>query len=138
MLTVRGIFGTILLMAISCAVLAQSHQHPKAKIEDSKLGANNSPAQPAPAPTYPTIQEITEAIANGIERAANKHETENHTPPPNDSNWWFNLVLAGFTGLLVGRRRELLSDFLDIESNGNCCQSRQKIGRCYRNERSRS
>jgi hypothetical protein len=78
-------------MAAPSAVLAKSHQHPKAKIEDGKLGANNSPAQPAPAPTYPTMQEITEAIANGteaiangteaiangIERAANKHETKN-------------------------------------------------------------
>jgi hypothetical protein len=101
MLTARNIFGIILLVAASCAVLAKSNQHPKTKIEDSKLGANNSHAQPTPAPTYPTIQEITEAIANGIERAANKQETKNYPPPPDNSVWWFNFLLTVFTGGLV-------------------------------------
>ncbi len=88
-------------MAAPCAVLAKSHQHPKAKIEDSKLGANNGPAHPAPATTYPTSQEITDAIAAGIERANEKRETNNNAPPPDNSSWWFNFFLVIFTGLLV-------------------------------------
>jgi hypothetical protein len=81
--------------------MAQSSQHTKPEVKGSKLSTNDSHAQPAPPPTYPTPQEITDAITNGIERADNKHDANHPAPPPDNSSWRFNCLLTAFTGLLV-------------------------------------
>jgi hypothetical protein len=101
MLKNRTTLGVILLVALSCGAMAQSQQYPQPQIKDSKLGKDNSHAQPPPTVNFPTSQEITDAIAAGIERANEKRETNHPPSPPDYSSWWFNFFLAIFTGLLV-------------------------------------
>ncbi len=96
MLRSRILLDTVLFVAFLYGAMAQSQQYPQPQIERSKLGKNNSHAQPTPTVNFPTSQEITDAIAAGIERANNKRETE---PPPDYS--WFNVFLVVFNGLLV-------------------------------------
>ena len=91
----------ILLIALPCSSLSQSQQYSPTQSKNSKLSTNSTPAQPAPTANFPTIKEITESIANGIERADKKHDTSHPPTPPDNSGWWFNLFLVGFTGLLV-------------------------------------
>jgi hypothetical protein len=98
MLKNRTTLGVVLLVALSCDAVAQSQQYPQPQIKDSKLGKDNSHAQPPPTVNFPTSQEITDAIAAGIERANEKRETNYHAPPP---DYWLNFFLVIFTGLLV-------------------------------------
>jgi hypothetical protein len=78
-----------------------SSQQPPSQIKSSRLGANNGPTQPAPTVNFPTSQEIAEAIASGIERAAKNREAIYYPPPPDSSGWYFTLFTVIFTGLLV-------------------------------------
>jgi hypothetical protein len=118
MLRNRATLGVVLLVALSYGAMAQSQQYPQPQIKDSKLGKDNSHAQPSPTVNFPTSQEITDAIDAGINRANGKRETNHPTPPPDYSSWWFNFFLAIFTGLLVViGGGELLSDFLDFEGD---------------------
>lgn len=91
----------IFLIALPCSALPQSQQHSPTQSKNSKLSTDNGPEQPAPTANLPTTQEITEAIANGIERADKKHDASQPPIPPDNSGWWFNLFLVVFTGLLV-------------------------------------
>jgi hypothetical protein len=81
--------------------MAQSQQYSQPQIENSKLAKEKGPAQPSPTMNLPTSQEITEAIAGGIERADEERETRHPAPPPDYSGWWFNFFLVGFTGSLA-------------------------------------
>lgn len=96
----KNIFAILLITLSHCAP-AQSQQHSPTQSNSSKLGTNNSHAQPAPTVTFPTSQEITEAIASGIDRANEKYDASHPPLPPDNSSFWFNLFLVGFTGLLV-------------------------------------
>jgi hypothetical protein len=101
MLRHRIPLGIAFLAAFPCGAIAQSQQYSQPQIENSKLAKEKSPAQPSPTVNFPTSQEITEAVANGIERADEKRETQHPAPPPVYSGWWFNFFLVGFTGLLA-------------------------------------
>ena len=101
MLRYRVPLGIALLAAFPCGAMAQSQKYSQPQIENSKLAKEKSPAQPSPTVNFPTPQEITEAIASGIERADEKRETRHPAPPPDYSGWWFNFFLVGFTGLLA-------------------------------------
>jgi hypothetical protein len=49
----------------------------------------------------PYPQQITQAIADGIDAAAKQYETRHSPLPPDASTWWFNFFLVVFTGGLV-------------------------------------
>jgi hypothetical protein len=91
----------VIVLLLGTMTIAASQQPPKPKVENGQLGTNNSAAQPTPPVKFPTLQEITEAVVNGIERAENQHDENHPAPPPDNSIWWFNFLLVVFTGLLV-------------------------------------
>jgi hypothetical protein len=100
-----------LLLAVTGAAWASSAPNPKATSAAVQSGLaesgavslkkNDGTAQTATALTVLTPQQITDAIATGIERANERHDASHPLPPPDNSGWWFNLFLVVFTGLLV-------------------------------------
>jgi hypothetical protein len=90
----------VLWLAIGSSVAALAEET-KPQIKASELPTNNTNTQQTPAQHIPTPQEITEAVTNGITRAAQEYQANYRAPPPDNSNWWFNLFLVIFTGGLV-------------------------------------
>jgi hypothetical protein len=97
----RYIFAIFLALSAIAPAFSQSPQHPQPQIKNSNLGTNNGTNQPTPPKNFPTMQEIEQAISNGIESAQEKYDANHPAMPPNNSAWWFNALLVSFTGLLV-------------------------------------
>lgn len=108
MLTRQNILSvTLLIVAGLCAYgsNAQSPQSPhtqsQPQSEKSQLPTNNSPIQPSPIVTLPTMKEISEVIINNIDTVVRRYESRHPPPPTDNSGWWFNFLLVIFTGALV-------------------------------------
>jgi hypothetical protein len=95
----RIVAAFVVLLVI--APFALSLEPSKPKVESGQLGTNQSAEQPAPTMNFPSLQEITEAIANGIESAEKQRDANHPAPPPDSAGGYLNLLLAIFTGLLV-------------------------------------
>jgi hypothetical protein len=93
----------ILLALLTLTAFAKSHKppEPQPQSKSSQLPEDNGAPQPAPSINFPTPQQITEAIASGIERSEKKHEENHPAPPPDNISWWLNFFLVIFTGGLV-------------------------------------
>jgi hypothetical protein len=87
-----------LAMIVACGAWPLS---PTPPIEHTKLTTKHVDAKQTPPVEFPTTQQITDAVANGIERADEKHEASHPPTPPDKSGHFFNSLLVIFTGLLV-------------------------------------
>lgn len=96
------VLGFAFLLALIGGCAARSH-HPKPKpqAKTSQLSEQKTPTQPPPSANPLTVQQITEAIADGINAAAKEYEKRHSAMPPDNSLWWFNFWLVVFTGGLV-------------------------------------
>jgi hypothetical protein len=96
---------SLITAALACLIAwgasAQSPQHPQTQNKNGALSTNKTQPQPSPTINFPTLQQIANAIANGIERAREEYDAKHPAPPPDNSGWWFNFWLAAFTGGLV-------------------------------------
>src|SRR5579863_10676281 len=89
------------LLLVAGSGFAQSPQHPPTQNKNAALGTNKSQPQPTPTVNFPTAQEMSETIANGVNRAREEYDAKHPAPPPDNSAWWFNFWLVVFTGGLV-------------------------------------
>jgi hypothetical protein len=69
----------------------QPLQNPQAEPQGK---ANQLPASQSDA----QFQQETDALPDGVIRAEEKRDAGHPTPPPDNSAWWFNLLLTVFTG----------------------------------------
>jgi hypothetical protein len=98
-----AVLGFAFFLALIGDCSARSH-HPKPKPQGktSQLSEQKSPAQPPPASNSLTPQQIEQSITDGINAAAKEYENRHPTMPPDNSSWWFNVLLVVFNGGLVG------------------------------------
>jgi hypothetical protein len=91
----------VLAMMVACGAWAADSQQSKPQNKSSKLVTENGSPKPGPTINFLTAEQISEAIASGIETADEKREASRQAPPQENSGWWFNFWLVIFNGLLV-------------------------------------
>ena len=102
MLTLRQI-GFVFAMFL--AMIGHSWSQPKSQPQNkgSALGTQQRPTEPTPAQNFLTPEQIEQAIADGVNAAAQKYEARHPTPPPDNSSWWliFSWLLLLAVSLLL-------------------------------------
>lgn len=101
MLSLHKLLFAAVLAFVVFAAFAQSQPQSQPRSKSSPLSEQKSSQQPTPTINFPTSQQITQSIAEGMETAIKKYEARHPAPPPDNSTWWFNFWLVTFTGGLV-------------------------------------
>ncbi|HXL68806.1 MAG TPA: hypothetical protein VN930_08610 [Xanthobacteraceae bacterium] len=89
------------LLFLTGVAFAQSQPEPQPQSKTSPLSEQQRTPQPTPPINLLTSEQITKAIADGIDTAAKKYEGRHPATPPDNSSWWTNFLLVFFTGGLV-------------------------------------
>jgi hypothetical protein len=95
--------GIAIFLALVADSSGRSRHHPQSQPQNksSPLSTQQPSNEPTPPPKLPTAEQIEKSIADGINTAAQQYEARHPTSPPDNSGWWFNLLLVGFTGGLM-------------------------------------
>lgn len=97
----RAVRNLPVLLVALCIGVSSANSKSKPQHKTSQLTAQNAPTQPSPSANFLTEEQISKAIADGINAAAGQYDARHPSPPPDSSGWWFNLLLVVFTGGLV-------------------------------------
>jgi hypothetical protein len=104
--------------------VAYSQPKPQPQDKSSTLGTQQSNSHPAPAQNPLTLEQITKAIADGINTAAKQYDNRHPASPPDNSGWWFNFLLVTFTGgLVIGGAGQCFLFFWTLRATQNAAEA---------------